>query len=150
MQSAVENQLRLVKAGKDLSALDRIPNPAVPMPPQLGMMLMRPGFYHPMMSVPRAPFGMPAAGMMDPSLMMNKPHPPAQAPVSSMVGCVIFTVCSTGHSVLFRTPCIQDTLYYSGHPVLFGTLWMPCISRTPCIVRTPCIIQDTLYSGHPV
>lgn len=87
-QSAIDNQMRLVKSGCDLSSLERVPAPVVPIPPHLGMMMMRTGFF-PMMSVPRAPFGvggmgpMPGmgpmlgpgpGGMVDPSsMMMNKP-----------------------------------------------------------------------------
>ena len=57
-QSAMEEQMRMVKGGRDLSSLERIPTP-VP-PPQLAMvqsMMMRPGFY-PMVSFPRPPISM--------------------------------------------------------------------------------------------
>ena len=70
--------MRMVKAGRDLSSMERIPNP-VP-PPQLGMlqsMMMRPGFY-PMMSVPRAPF--PMGGMM--RAQMGVPPQMGGVPVS--------------------------------------------------------------------
>ena len=83
-QGAAEDQIRLVKSGRDLSSMERIPNPMVPMPPQLSMIMMRgPGLYpHPVMSMPRPPTAatpFPMPGMIDPALMMNKPRPPAGA-----------------------------------------------------------------------
>ena len=63
----MEDQMCQVKAGKDLSSLERIPNPVAP--PQLAVvqsMMMRPGFY-PMMPLPRAPFPM-GPGMMRPQM----------------------------------------------------------------------------------
>lgn len=98
VQSAVENQLRQVKAGRDLTSLERIPNPVVPVPPQLGMMMMRPGFY-PLMPLSRAPFGM--GGMMDPNLLMNKPRP--AGPVGAMpVSVVSLLSCGSVCSFLFQ------------------------------------------------
>ena len=69
-QVAVEDQMRQVKAGCDLSSMERIPSPVVHIPPQLGMMMMRPGFF-PMMPMPRAPFGL--GGMVRPQQMGGIP-----------------------------------------------------------------------------
>ena len=66
-----------MKSGRDLSSLSPVPHPVVPVPPQLGMAMMRPGFFPPMMPVPgRAPFPMGPGGMMDPSMMMRPRVPP--------------------------------------------------------------------------
>jgi hypothetical protein len=57
--------MQQVKAGRDLSSLERIPNPVAP--PQLAVvqsMMMRPGGFYSMMSLPRAPF--PMGGVMRP------------------------------------------------------------------------------------
>ena len=62
--------MRQVKAGCDLSSMERIPSPVVHIPPQLGMMMMRPGFF-PMMPMPRAPFGL--GGMVRPQQMGGIP-----------------------------------------------------------------------------
>ena len=69
----------MVKTGHNLAGLDRIPSPMVPIPQQL-MMMMRPGFYHPMMSIPRPPF---MGGMVDPSMMRPRfPMGPGSMPIS--------------------------------------------------------------------
>lgn len=81
----------MVKAGRDLSSLERIPNP-VP-PPQLAVlqsMMMRPGFY-PMMSMPRAPFGM--GGMM--RAQMGGPlQAPMGGPLQAPMGGVPVSIVS--------------------------------------------------------
>ena len=69
----MDDQLRQVKAGRELANLDRVPNPNLPVPPQLRvpvqMQMMRPRFM-PMMPMrapgPLLPGAVPGGLVMDP------------------------------------------------------------------------------------
>ena len=82
LKGAMENQMHQLRAGRDLSSLERVPNPVVPIPPQLAMMMMRPSGFYPMMSFPRPPFGV--GGMPRPPVQMG-PVPVSMNMVSVVV-----------------------------------------------------------------
>ena len=73
-QSSIEKQVQMLKGGRELASLENLPIPAVPLPPQLAMHLMRSGMFPMMQGRPRAPLPTPG-GRMDPSVMM-RPHAP--------------------------------------------------------------------------
>ena len=71
-KNATDDQVKQVRAGKPLAQLDRVPNPAVPLPPQLAtfrMPFMRPPFMPMMVRPPNVPSAsnMPSAPF-DPAL----------------------------------------------------------------------------------
>ena len=90
LQNAMDDQLRQVKAGRELATLDRVPNPAVPLPATLAtfvssqrMPMMRPPF------IPIVPMRAPVAPppplhLVDPSALPGPGHPPQGIPMSMM------------------------------------------------------------------
>ena len=90
-QNAMDDQLRQVKSGRELANLDRVPNPNLPVPPQLRvpMPMMRPRFM-PMMPMRGGP--VPGGLMMDPGAFAQP-----RMPVHSMAPVQMSMV--TEHSV---------------------------------------------------
>ena len=76
-QNAMDDQVRQVKAGRELCNLDRVPNPNIPIPANLRvpMPMMRPRFM-PMMPVRGGPMpGVPGGLMMDPGMFTGPRMP---------------------------------------------------------------------------
>ena len=77
--------MKLLKAGNQLSSMDQVPPPTVPIPTHLSMLLMRPpGPFYPM--VPTMSAGRMPAGLIDPSVAMQLPHPLGGMVPGGMVG----------------------------------------------------------------
>ena len=91
-QNAMDDQLRQVRAGRELANLDRVPNPNLPVPPQLRvpMPMIRPRFMPmmPMRAGPPVPSGaVPGGLMMDPGAFAQ-PRMPVHTMASMQMSMV--------------------------------------------------------------